>query len=175
MLSMAEQIADVLVAAHEKGVIHRDLKPENIMVTGSGEVKVLDLASAPRRGGSPPRGPAGSSARQLGAPTRQLRSNPDDRACARRAPRASERHPSWRRHPVHRPPGSARSWGPWCLSPSRPGRAGLCERRMRWSAPAGDVHGRGPRPRKTQASASLSSPGKPPRRRLNKMTPSSCA
>ncbi len=40
---IAEEIADVLVAAHEKGVIHRDLKPDNAMITDAGHVKVLDF------------------------------------------------------------------------------------------------------------------------------------
>jgi eukaryotic-like serine/threonine-protein kinase len=42
-LKIAQQIAAVLVATHAAGVVHRDLKPGNVMVTGTGEVKVLDF------------------------------------------------------------------------------------------------------------------------------------
>ena len=46
VLALADELLDVLGAAHGHGIVHRDIKPENLFLTRTGQVKVLDFGIA---------------------------------------------------------------------------------------------------------------------------------
>jgi serine/threonine-protein kinase len=67
VLSLADQVLDVLAAAHEKNMVHRDLKPANLFFVRTGELKVLDFGIARLREANLT-GPTTSSGVALGTP-----------------------------------------------------------------------------------------------------------
>ncbi len=83
-LSIGQQVAEAISAAHEKNVVHRDLKPGNIKITPDHRVKVLDfgLAKAPASEGKNSDITATGPDRLIGTPAymspEQVRGGPVD-------------------------------------------------------------------------------------------------
>jgi serine/threonine protein kinase/Tfp pilus assembly protein PilF len=45
-LSIAKQVCDGLIEAHNLGIVHRDLKPQNIMIDTNGDARIMDFGIA---------------------------------------------------------------------------------------------------------------------------------
>jgi len=65
VLEIAEQLLDVLAAAHLQNIVHRDLKPANVFITRAGVVKILDFGIARLREGDGSKTESGTT---LGTP-----------------------------------------------------------------------------------------------------------
>ena len=46
VLSIANEVLDILAAAHAQGITHRDIKPDNVFLTTSGKIMLLDFGIA---------------------------------------------------------------------------------------------------------------------------------
>ena len=76
-LALFDQVLDVVQYAHRNLVVHRDLKPSNILVSGSGQVKLLDFGIAKVLDANPLSGEATDLTRWGGRPLTPAWASPE--------------------------------------------------------------------------------------------------